>query len=68
MKFDKKQLHKLLIGVLLLGSLFAWYQVVTELGAATCAAGCGAAGFPTTCFLGAVFFTVALLLALAIRK
>lgn len=68
MKFDKKQLHKLFIGVLLLGTMFAWYNVVAELSAASCAAGCAAGGFPTTCFLGAIFFTVALLLAMAIRK
>jgi len=68
MKFDKKQMHKLLIGVLLLGTLFAWYNVVTELSAASCTSGCAAGGFPITCFLGAIFFTISLLLAIATRK
>lgn len=64
----KQITHIALILVLFAGSIFAWYQSFKETGlfcgAESCAA-CGASSFLglPVCVMGALFFTLALILA-----
>ena len=64
----KKILHIALLIVLLAGTIFAWYNSAKELGIvpceATCALGAAMLGLPI-CVWGAIFFTIALVLAAA---
>jgi uncharacterized membrane protein len=64
---NKKYIHIALIVVLLAGTIFAWYNSAKELCAAggTCTATSSAMlGLPI-CVWGAIFFTIALVLAVA---
>jgi hypothetical protein len=61
--------------ILLVGTVFAWFNFAVELkswlGQGTCIAGCvaGAANpFLTPCFYGAIFFTVAFILSAVLFK
>lgn len=58
--------HLLLLIVLLAGTVFAWYNSAKELGIIPCETVCSASaamgGIPI-CVLGAIFFTIALVLA-----
>ena len=55
-----------LIAVLSLGTLYAWYQFYQVLAKRcdTCSIGLKASPFKSKCFVGAIFFTTALLLAI----
>ncbi|MDD2934860.1 MAG: hypothetical protein PHX25_00075 [Candidatus Pacebacteria bacterium] len=57
---------KILILVLSLGTLYAWYQFYQVLikRCDTCSVGLKASPFRSKCFVGAIFFTTALLLAI----
>ncbi|AKM84452.1 TPA: hypothetical protein DCZ46_03815 [Candidatus Campbellbacteria bacterium] len=57
---------EILIGVLTLGTIYAWYQFYQVLvkRCDTCSVGLKASPFRSKCFVGAIFFTTALLLAI----
>ncbi len=59
------QILYLLTGVLTLGTLYAWYQFaeVVQNNCDTCSTELHQSPFRSKCFVGAVFFTLALLLA-----
>lgn len=61
-------LHLALIIVLIAGTIFAWYNSAKEIGLISSQGACGIsatmAGIPI-CVWGAIFFTIALVLALA---
>ena len=61
--------------VLLVGTIFAWFNFAVELkawlGQGTCTLGCAAGvanPFLTPCFYGAIFFTVAFILSAVLVK
>ena len=70
-----KNLLKLQFYVLLAGTVFAWgnfgYELYSWLNQQNCQLGCPAYGpnpFLTPCFFGAIFFTVAFVLNVLIKK
>ncbi len=59
------QILYFLTGVLALGTAYAWYQFAQVVlnNCDTCSTGLHQSPFHSKCFVGAVFFTLALLLA-----
>lgn len=57
---------EILVGVLALGTIYAWYQfykvVVNQCD--TCSVGLHQSPFKSKCFVGAVFFTLAFVLSI----
>jgi len=74
-KSDMKKLIQAQFIVLLAGTLFAWANFASELAKwlqkGNCAAGCSAGAanpFLSPCFGGAVFFTIAFVLSILMKK
>jgi len=64
--FDLSTTMYLLVSVLVLGTIYSWYQFALVLARRcdTCSVDLKASPFRSKCFVGAIFFSLALVLAL----